>query len=566
MNPAPLPTDLHGLLTFAVDTFRVRGVHYQIAALLVLGVLVWFLRRSGVTSRRAGLMAGSRISSRFGLLAVLIFCASLVLFSLPTLVTGKPITAISGDEYGYLLTADTFRHGRLSNPPHPLWRHFENFYVLQQPTYNSKYFPGQASFLAAGWTVLGHPMHGVRLSGALACVGILWMLRGWFARRWALLGALTGLTSFIVFDWNQTYLGGNVALLGGALCLGAVRRIVRKPKPGHALLLGIGLAVLSNSRPFEGLIFGLALSAFLIYWLRARAWQRFGAAALVYRVLLPLAIIMGLNFAWIGTYNHAVTGNALTFPYTLYLKQYEATPIRLFQAVSIPLSPTCVMEDYNRTTLSKYQSFQSPRGWALVESQRLATVVLTLISVGCLPFFAVGLARMVSGSHRWIPVVILTCVTGSMLTFGFLPQYIAHLLPAMLIVTVTGIRVVYASRRRAEFVKLFAVLVPVGQLIALLLFVGKQAVAPSTGKPLREDVEKRLRSLPGEHLVVVREKCSADNWGFVYNEAEIDAAKIVWARELGPDDDRRLFDYFRSRHRWLVTREAGKTTLTALSN
>ena len=55
-----------------------------------------------------------------------------------------------------LRSSDTFRHGDLTNPPHPLWKHFENFYILQQPTYTSKYWPGQAAAIAAGWVALGH--------------------------------------------------------------------------------------------------------------------------------------------------------------------------------------------------------------------------------------------------------------------------------------------------------------------------------------------------------------------------------------------------------------------------
>src|SRR5262245_40405541 len=84
------------------------------------------------------------------------------------------------DHFSHILLADTLRHFRLTNPPHPMWQHFETFHTLQQPTYASMYPPGQGFVLAIGWLLGGHPAAGVWLSGAILSAAIWWMLRGFF--------------------------------------------------------------------------------------------------------------------------------------------------------------------------------------------------------------------------------------------------------------------------------------------------------------------------------------------------------------------------------------------------
>jgi hypothetical protein len=112
---------------------------------------------------------------------------------------------------------------------------------------------------------------------------------------------------------------------------------------------------------------------------------------------------------------------------------------------------------------------------------------------------------------------------------------------------------------------------PAGRLIgptaAVFLVVGTLAtvvrgvpIAPILGiseygdaDTVRYKVLTRLSATPGQHVVFVsygRTHGSGDEW--VYNRADVDAARIVWCRAIGPEEDARVMRYFAGRRFWLA--------------
>jgi hypothetical protein len=88
---------------------------------------------------------------------------------------------------------------------------------------------------------------------------------------------------------------------------------------------------------------------------------------------------------------------------------------------------------------------------------------------------------------------------------------------------------------------------------SLSSFVAPAGVWANPGNQARAKILKQLEALPGKHLVIVRYSTGNTEIGeWVYNHADIDSAKVVWAREIPGVEIEPLLKYFSSYHIWLL--------------
>src|SRR5215831_7522177 len=321
------------MLQFPGEFWTLLAVVFAFVSLAVLAP-IWCENAAQATVRLF-----SRLAERKTLALGVLFFSVIAIRLAVLLLLRVPVPGIH-DEYSYLLLGDTLAHGRLTNPTHPMWMNFESFHINWFPTYCSKYPPGQGAVLALG-ELLGLPWIGVVVSVGAMCAAILWMLQAWLPTRWALLGGvLVALKFGIASYWINSYWGGAVAATGGALVLGAMPRIVRHARTRDALLLGLGLAILANSRPYEGFLFFIPVAVWLLWWLVGKTGSprsQQSQQTRVIRVLAPLSALLLLTIAFMGYYNWRLTGNALLFPHVLNSRIYRSMGLFLWDHPKPPV-------------------------------------------------------------------------------------------------------------------------------------------------------------------------------------------------------------------------------------
>jgi hypothetical protein len=457
------------------------------------------------------------------------------------------------DDFSYLLLGDTLAHFRLANPMHPMHRFFEGVFILQDPTYSSIYPLGQGMFLAFGELIFRLPWAGVALSAGLLCALCFWMLKAWVDPTWALLGGLFAAIEFgPLSSWMNTYWGGAVSGIAGCLVFGALPRLKNAPRTRDAILLGVGLGLQLLTRPFE---FVLLLVVVVLFLAPVRS-------------LLIAAIVLLPAFGLMLLQNKQVTGNWTTLPYQLSRYQYGIPATFTFQPNPIPHRPLTVEQqiDYDAQVdvhgLGTYPS-------RLIGRVRFYRFFLLAPLYLVLPAFLLTLRQY---RFAWVLIALGIFWLGDAFYPYFYPHYIAAETCLFLLITVVSLeRLGRLSREAvalilvlclAHFVFWYGVHLSGNQNLLLVLAPEESwnsiddysaAYTDTTG---RIGINRRLASAEGKQLVFVRyyPQRTAREW--IQNAADIDHSRVVWAIDLGPEEDEMLRRYYPDRTAWLLEPDA----------
>jgi hypothetical protein len=478
----------------------------------------------------------------------LAFVVTLLSSVLMVVCYGPPLPRIQ-DEYSYLLGADTFASGRLTNPVHPLARSFETFHVLSHPSYASKYLPAQALLLAFGQVVFKHAYVGVWIGSALAAAAVTWMASAVVSPRATLAAAALASTIFGASYWSYSYWGGGVSALGGALAGGGVLHWCASRKARFAIVAGFGTVILGLSRPFEGALVCACYGAILL-------WRGPRSRELVTRFLIPWITVVAIGVAFLLRYNLAVTGHAFTLPYMLYEAAHGPMPIfvwghpRLTPAVDIP-----PFVDYVRGNLERYTRATDTATMVPAALERLRDYLMV---IGVLPAsFAALMIPLDADRMRRRETLIFTgclafCLMAMLLSVWSYPHYSAPVTGLFVIIVVRGLEVVVAQARHGRVI---VVLLLVATIVHGAFGARTMLERYATGAHHdRAQIERDLTAQGGAHVILVTYREPYDFYqAWVYNRADIDASNVVWANALDPEADAAVLAYYANRTKWRLS-------------
>jgi hypothetical protein len=283
--------------------------------------------------------------------------------------------------------------------------------------------------------------------------------------------------------------------------------------------------------------------------------QRLSVADQVVAVT-PATLLLATTGLLMLHYNRAVTGDPFQMPYQLHETQYGRVPIFWFQPLNngIHYRHEAMRRFYDGWAAAQYLAMRN--GANMVVHSILRVIMFMGFFLGFqLALLLPPIRRFWKGhSSRLALIVCGLLMAATYCVSWYYPTYSAAAFSLVYLLLISGIRHLSVHYRCGGQLQTAAVLTASAVSIAMVVSAIRNVPeSQEQWQYRRAAILQELTNLEGKHLVVVhytKNHNPHDEW--VYNRADIDNAKVVWAREMDPGENRKLFKYFRHHYKWIL--------------
>lgn len=304
------------------------------------------------------------------------------------------------------------------------------------------------------------------------------------------------------------------------------------------------------------------------------------------RAALPVLLMVGAG-AWLGYYDYRVYGSPTTLPYTINRATYAVVPYYVWQhARPTPHYRHEVMREfYTEQEMAYYDAIHSWREYLPSSLIKVLSTILFFAGFALMPPLIMMRRALSDKRIRFLVVGLLVLIAGLSIEIFLLPHYLAPFTVVFYAIGLQAMRHLRVWKPEGK---------PVGTTLVRLIVVVcigmagvrlfaeplnfkirewpasewlKSWVGPARFGAQRAVVEAQLERLPGKQLVLVRYAAGhdpLDEW--VYNLADIDGSKVVWAREMDTANNLELMRYYHNRTVWLVEPDTTPATIIHYRN
>jgi len=285
-------------------------------------------------------------------------------------------------------------------------------------------------------------------------------------------------------------------------------------------------------------------------------------------------------------YNYRNFGSPLTLPYTIDRATYAVAPHFIWESPSPePVYRYKAMHDYYmEIELPEFQKIHSVSGFLPQTMLKGLRMFLFFAEFALIPPLIMLRRVFLDRRIRFLIVCTLALTVGLIAEAGIRPYYLAPFTAAFYAIGLQAMRHLRQWKPGGQPVgsTMLRLMVTICIAMAALDLFAKplhlglpsspgagwtcECLGPPQPGSERANIQAQLERLQGKHLVLVRYGSHHDaGQEWVYNSADIDGSKVIWARETEPgnnsDSNAELIRYYKDRQVWLVQPDATPATL-----